>query len=388
MGINRTCLLNGISVFLFLSVHALSYSILSNDTLRSIPEPGSDFDIKNGALLAPILRPRVPGTPGSTAVLQHFVDFFKNSLPEWKLDFQNSTSTTPTSGGKDVPFVNLIATRDPPDTNPGEVGRLALVAHYDSLAKPEGFIGAIDSAAPCAMLLHAARSIDEALTQKWSDSQGHKQDALDLETGKGVQLIFMDGEEAFLRWTDTDSLYGARSLAQTWEQTPLPAMSTYQNPLETIELFLLLDLLGAKSPKIPSYFLTTHWAYQAMADAESRLRGLNQFKSNSEGPFLTESHKDTAMFTSAFIGDDHVPFMSRGVEILHIIPSHFPRVWHRIEDDGEHLDMDTVSDWTKLVTAFTAEWMELDPYMSKTPSRSAPNNMRSHDERPTGKTEL
>ena len=31
--------------------------------------------------------------------------------------------------------------------------RLVVSAHYDSKINPEGFIGAIDSAAPCAMLL-------------------------------------------------------------------------------------------------------------------------------------------------------------------------------------------------------------------------------------------
>jgi glutaminyl-peptide cyclotransferase len=29
-----------------------------------------------------------------------------------------------------------------------------------------------------------------------------------------LQLIFFDGEEAFVQWTDTDSLYGARHLAE------------------------------------------------------------------------------------------------------------------------------------------------------------------------------
>ena len=30
-----------------------------------------------------------------------------------------------------------------------------------------------------------------------------------------LQLIFFDGEEAFVRWTDTDSIYGARHLAES-----------------------------------------------------------------------------------------------------------------------------------------------------------------------------
>ena len=185
-----------------------AYHTLSDDTLKSLPSPGDDFDIKTGALLAPILRTRVSGTPGNAAVLQHFVDFFKTKLPEWRLEFHNSTSTTPTSKGKEVPFKNLIATRDPPGSQIGEVGRLALVAHYDSKLTPEGFIGATDSAAPCAMLLHAARSIDAALTKKWEAMAAEGLD--DLEDRKGVQILLLDGEEAFHSWTDTDSLYGAR----------------------------------------------------------------------------------------------------------------------------------------------------------------------------------
>ena len=35
----------------------------------------------------------------------------------------------------------------------------------------------------------------------------------------GLQLIFFDGEEAFQRWTSTDSIYGARHLAAKMETT-------------------------------------------------------------------------------------------------------------------------------------------------------------------------
>jgi len=185
-----------------------AYSTLSDDALKSIPGPGNDFNIKDGSLLAPILRTRVSGTPGNAAVLQHFVDFFTDKLPEWKLEFQNSSSVTPTSNGKKIPFVNLIATRDPPGSKAGEVGRLALVAHYDSKLTPTGFIGAVDSAAPCAMLLHAARSIDAALTKKWAAVAATGTD--ELEERKGVQILLLDGEEAFHLWSPTDSLYGAR----------------------------------------------------------------------------------------------------------------------------------------------------------------------------------
>ena len=188
---------------------SVAYTPLSDSSLLRLPSSGSDFDIHTGALLAPILQPRVPGSPGSTAVLNHFVNFFRTTLPQWDIRFQNSTSKTPVSGNAEVPFVNLIAIRDPPWAAEGEVGRLTLVAHYDSKLTPPGFIGATDSAAPCAIMMHAARSVDDALTKKWKAMEAEGS-AAGLEEEVGVQIIFLDGEEAFLGWTDEDSLYGAR----------------------------------------------------------------------------------------------------------------------------------------------------------------------------------
>ena len=193
----------------FLLRHAAAYTPLSDATLKILPSAGSDFDIHTGALLSPILIPRVPGTEGSTKVLNHFVDFFQTHLPKWNIAFQNSTSKTPGTGNRDVPFVNLILTRDPPWAEPGNVGRLTLVAHYDSKVEPKGFIGATDSAAPCAMIMHAARSVDEALTRKWDAMAAEGLDS-GLGQEQGLQILLLDGEEAFVSWTDTDSLYGAR----------------------------------------------------------------------------------------------------------------------------------------------------------------------------------
>ncbi|KAF2727391.1 hypothetical protein EJ04DRAFT_138183 [Polyplosphaeria fusca] len=353
-----------------------AYSTLSDNTLKGIPSPHDEFDIEKGAILAPILRPRVSGTEGNEAVRQHFLDFFRLQLPKWKVELHNSTSTTPTSNGKEIPFVNIIATRDPPGMDQGEIGRITLAAHYDSKLTPTDFIGATDSAAPCAMLLHAARSLDDALTKKWEMMAA--EGFLDLGGAEGVQILLLDGEEAFQSWTDTDSLYGARALASDWEYAFHPVMSTYRNPLDSISLFVLLDLLGSKGPTVPSYFKTTHWAYKNMARLERRLRENGAFKSSPnhasklakrkdkkprrEPHFLIDENKNDNSFIGGFVQDDHVPFMARGVEVLHIIPSPFPRVWHEMSDDGEHLDMDTVEDWSRLVTAFVGEWMELEGF--------------------------
>ena len=368
-----------------------AYTRISNESLRAIPGPGDDFDIKNGKLLAPILQPRVPGTPGSIKVQNHLIDFFKTSLPKWHFALQNSTSRTPATGKKQIPFVNLIMSRDPPWARVGEVSRLTLVAHYDSKLTPADFIGATDSAAPCAILMHAARSLDSALTRKWAamQAEGVGEGGFgNIEDHKGIQIIFLDGEEAFVSWTDDDSLYGARSLAAEMESTFHPATSTYHNQLSSISLFVLLDLLGEANPRVPSYFKTTHWAYKKLAVLEAHFRDLSAFSSSGD-PWFPDYNKDEDRWMGGMIQDDHVPFMARGVEVLHLIPTPFPRVWHQVDDDGEHLDMNTVSDWALLITAFAAEWMDLDGFLVA-PESSQGGKVTKPDEshRVQGRTEL
>ena len=346
---------------------ALAYTVLSDNSLKKIPGAGLDFDIHDGALLAPILIPRVPDTPGSLKVQQHFVDFFTKTLPQWTIEWHNSTSLTPATGDKLVNFRNLIFRRDPPWAAVGDVGRLTLVAHYDSLYRPEGFIGATDSAAPCALLMHIARSVDEALSKRWEEMEAAGETGDGLEEEKGVQILLLDGEEAWVSWTDTDSIYGSRALAQHWESELHPAMSIHKSPLDSISLFVLLDLLGAENPHVPSYFKSTHWAYQHIASIEDRMRKLKLLETRPKTHFLTESGKLPTQFGRGFVSDDHIPFMARGVNILHIIPTPFPRTWHTMQDDGEHLHGPTLQDWGKIMTAFVAEWMDLEGHLPTPP---------------------
>lgn len=86
---------------------------------------------------------------------------------------------------------------------------LTLVAHYDSKYQPEGFIGATDSAAPCAMMMFVAKVID-GYVQRMYDEMQELEEGGTVEMDMGVQIIFLDGEEAFEKWTDQDSLYGSR----------------------------------------------------------------------------------------------------------------------------------------------------------------------------------
>lgn len=167
-------------------------------------------------------------------------------------------------------------------------------------------------------------------------------------------------------------------MAETWESTPHAALSNYRNPLDSIALFLLLDLLGHDKPNIPSYFETTHWAYKGLATIENRLRKLGVAQSKVNHNFLPDSDR-TAFSGGGGVQDDHIPFMARGVEVLHMIPAPFPMdVWHHIEDDGEHLDMPTVEDWAKMVTAFVGEWMDLEGHFPPPPRAETQKEKRTN----------
>jgi len=50
-----------------------------------------------------------------------------------------------------------------------------------------------------------------------------------------LQLIFFDGEEAFVDWTETDSLYGSRHLAKQMEKT---SVKTGDRTLSQLEIMV------------------------------------------------------------------------------------------------------------------------------------------------------
>ena len=149
----------------------------------------------------------------------------------WTIEEDNFEQNTVV--GK-VPFSNIIATLDP-----NAPRRMVLACHYDSKLTPRGFLAATDSAAPCAQMINLARSMQNEL-------EGSKGRELTL------QFIFFDGEEAFRQWSDTDSLYGSRHLAAKWQREPYEYQGIRGNTLDRIDVFMLLDLLGANAPRITS----------------------------------------------------------------------------------------------------------------------------------------
>jgi len=99
-----------------------------------------------------------------------------------------------------------------------------------------------------------------------------------------------------------------------------PATSSRANNLAAIDLLVLFDLLGDSSPRVPSYFPMTHWAYTRMSSIENQLRTNGLATTGNHQKWLVEGDTyDTGSYKGG-IEDDHIPFLHRGVEILHIIP--------------------------------------------------------------------
>ncbi|KAK6009615.1 peptidase, M28 family [Ostertagia ostertagi] len=140
-----------------------------------------------------------------------------------------------------------------------------------------------------------------------------------------LQLIFFDGEEAFVDWTETDSLYGSRHLAKKWETKWYPTTTGTNFELSReIDRIVKAELRQVGCANVPR----------------------NVFY-GSLSPHAVE--------------DDHIPFMKRGVPILHLIPVPFPHVWHTAADNEKALHYPTIYHMTSILRVFVARYLGIAP---------------------------
>jgi glutaminyl-peptide cyclotransferase len=105
--------------------------------------------------------------------------------------------------------------------------------------------------------------------------------------------------------------------------------STPTTPLSTIEHLVLLDLLGAANPRVHSYFPDTGWLFDSLISAETRLRDAGILDATKLGHSFFRPRTATDR-SQSYMGDDHLPFLHRGVSVLHLIADPFPTVWHTL----------------------------------------------------------
>ncbi|KAJ7827547.1 glutaminyl-peptide cyclotransferase-like protein [Mycena olivaceomarginata] len=336
-----------------LSAAAISTLVSSPDPLKHGPEK---------SVFALVEDPDTPSdTANNTLVRNYIVEKLENL--KWHVDLDAFDDQTP-HGQKH--FVNIIATKDPKAAR-----RVIVAAHFDSkyFPEPNNFVGATDSAAPCAMMLDLAEALDPLLDER----------ALRLTAG-------MEEDET------SPTPPSSSHLADKWATTyALPnskrrLMGPQATEISGIEHLILLDLLGAENPLIRSYTIDTAWLFDALVSVEKRLGESGAFAYGDEQGMAPEKwssffYKRTAVDVNmGGVGDDHVPFLERGVDILHLIATPFPVVWHTVRDDASALHMPTMRRWNIMFRVFMSEYLNLRPDEKKSRSQTAIGVERSETE--------
>jgi Zn-dependent M28 family amino/carboxypeptidase len=224
------------------------------------------------------LGPRVPGTPGNTQARQYLI----KSLAASGITATEQPFEAETPVGR-IRMANVVATL--PGTRPE---RIALASHFDTKQfRDFRFVGANDGGSSTAVLLEIGRVLKT------------RQRTLTID------LLFFDGEEAFVEWGPTDGTYGSRHYV---------AAARKGNTLSGLRALVLLDLIGDKQLALRREANSTPWLTDIVWGAARRL-----------------GHQQHFLSESTFIEDDHIPFLRAGVPSVDIIDLDYP-AWHTAGD--------------------------------------------------------
>ena len=232
--------------------------------------------------------PRWVGSPNHRKLENYIYSHLKGD------NLEDDTFTADTVEGK-FPVRNIIAkyagTKD---------GIIVIAGHYDTpyYLRNTGFVGANDGGSSTGLLLELANQL-----------RGKNQD------GYSVWLVFTDGEEAVRQWSDTDSVYGTRHLADLWQKN---------GTLPRIKAFLLADMIGDADLNIDRDQNSTPWLEDLLYQAASRYG----YQSHFFGRATADS-------------DDHIPFAHKGVPVADVIDLEFGygnAFWHTPQDTMDKLN--------------------------------------------------
>ncbi len=208
---------------------------------------------------------RPPGSPGHAKAEQ----YIKSHLAGDNIEVDSFTAKTPVG---EFPIHNIIV------KFPGKKDGIIVVAgHYETnYPLPKEFVGANDGGSTTGLLLELANQF-----------RGKQLD------GYSIWLLWTDGEEAFVKWSDKDSLYGTKHLAAKWQQ---------DGTAKKIKAFILLDMIGDADLDIQRDTNSTPWLSDLVYQAATTLGYQSHFFQQSVA-----------------IEDDHIPFAKIGVPVVDII---------------------------------------------------------------------
>src|ERR1700678_968761 len=219
--------------------------------------------------------PRYMGNENHKKLERYIMDHLKEDHLKGD-QVEEDAFTADTIEGK-FPVRNIIAkfpgTKD---------GILVILGHYDTNypLRDIGYVGANDGGSSTAILLEFADQVR-------SSEPGKKRE------GYSVWLVWTDGEEAVKTWSDADSLYGTRHLAEKWEQ---------DGTLKKIKALMVMDMIGDADLNIDRDTNSTPWLLDLIPAAPER-----------------EGYQPHFYARQGAIEDDHLPFVKRGVPSADVI---------------------------------------------------------------------
>ncbi len=224
--------------------------------------------------------------PAGSAALEATRRYFRDQLKQVAIATSDQPFEAQTPIGL-VRMTNLIASI--PGARPD---RLVFAGHYDTkLFRDFPFVGANDGGSSAAFLLELARVLKA------------RKNALSME------ILFLDGEEAFGEWRDLDHTYGSRHYVEAARR---------DGSLGRIKGLILFDMIGSRDLTVDRESQSTPWMLDAIWRAAKKVGAADHFPQQPQS-----------------IEDDHVPFLEAGVPSVDIIDLiHYQRAgwWHTPED--------------------------------------------------------
>lgn len=227
--------------------------------------------------------PRPPGSKAHERMETFILDHLRRDGAVIESD--RFTASTPRGA---LPEHNIIA-----KFGPEKGGILIVASHYDTKFLPH-FVGADDGGSSTGLLLALADVL-----------AGRK------NLRSPIWLVFLDGEEAVHKqWSDADSVYGSRHLADKFSASGL---------VPRIRALILLDMIGNKGVSIERDTNSTVWLQQFVASAAHRL-----------------GYSASFFRISNAIDDDHQQFLRVGIPSVDLIDLTY-KYWHTPQDTMDKL---------------------------------------------------
>jgi hypothetical protein len=284
----------GVLLAAALLVAVLSFLYRPANKLRKTAAPAEPWKEFSGEKALAHTRALVdlgPRPPASEAI-ERARTYISGELKKcgWKVEEQAFEETTPIGR---VRFVNLIA-------NHGEFrkeARYLLCSHYDTKVFDQiSFVGANDGGSSTGALIEMARVLN-----------------LHPALARQIELVFFDGEEAYVQFTGSDGLYGSRYFARQLKSSN-----------QTFRSGILWDMIGDRDLTITLPLDSPAELARGIFAAADALQVRNHFS-----------------YYPSDVLDDHTPLNEIGIPTIDLIDFDYPP-WHTVEDTIDKLSAESL----------------------------------------------